>query len=99
MANFHSTEMDVIRHAEANKLLEVSPGQQALFAADSMEDLCRFVALGEPVEISEQVGLVAIDMIRLCAMLDIDLSKCLAQAFEKISAKPLPSNVVFLKKE
>ena len=100
MANFHQLEMEVIRHAEASKLLDVSPYEQAFDAVVTVQGLCDAIAVGkQPVAISDAMGRVAIDMIRLCAMLDIDLSKCLEQAFEKINAKPLPSNVVFLKKE
>ena len=39
--------------------------------------------------ISDAMGRVAIDMIVLCAMLDIDLAKSLETAFNKISAKPV----------
>jgi NTP pyrophosphatase (non-canonical NTP hydrolase) len=100
MANFHSLELEVIRHAEANKLLDVTPGAYARHTIANVEELCEAIAHGDPVgEISEHMGGVAFDMIVLCALLDIDLAKCLEQAFEKISAKPeAPSNVLFLKK-
>jgi NTP pyrophosphatase (non-canonical NTP hydrolase) len=64
-----------------------------------LHELCYAIVAEQPAEISDAMGLVVMELIILCAMLDIDLSKCLEQAFEKISAKPLPSNVVFLKKE
>jgi len=100
MANFHDLEMSVIRHAEANKLLEQSPGTYVFFAASNIERLCDEIICGKPAEISDSMGRCVIDMIRLCAMLDIDLAKCLEQAFEKISAKPeAPSNVLQLKKD
>jgi hypothetical protein len=95
--NFHDLEMNVIRHAEANKLLDVPPWQQAQFTVETVEQLCAAISKGERVAISDAMGRAAIDMIRLCAMLDIDLSKCMEQAFAKISAKPeVASNVVFL---
>ena len=56
---------------------------------------------GHPIDhISDSMGRVAIDMIVLCAMLDIDLAKSLETAFNKISAKPADtSNVVLLKRD
>ena len=101
MANFHSLEMEVIRHAEANKLLEINPVN---FAGDTViftvAELCTAIVDGKPSVVSDAMGRVAMQMIILCAMLDIDLSKCLEQAFAKISAKPeAPSNILFLKKE
>jgi hypothetical protein len=88
MANFHDIEMAVIRHAEANGFLTVDPDAYALGTANTVADLCDAISGGKSVAISAQMGRVAIDMIRLCAMLDIDLAKCLQQALEKTSAKP-----------
>ncbi len=99
MSDFHQTEMDVIRWAEATYRLHTSPDQQATYVVDNVVDLCNAIANGKPVEISDAMGRVAIDMIVLCAMLDIDLTKCLEQAFARISAKPEKSNVVFLNQE
>jgi NTP pyrophosphatase (non-canonical NTP hydrolase) len=79
--------MEVIRHAEANGKLSDAPAVCG-GTIETLQDLCDAIAVGEPVAISDAMGRCAIDMIRLCAMLDIDLSKCLEQAFEKISAKP-----------
>ena len=98
--SFHDTELNVIRHAEANHKLSGRPYLQAADALEAVQRLCDDIAMPKPMEaITEQLGRAAIDLIILCAMLDIDLSKCLAQAFEKISARPLPSNVVQLKKD
>lgn len=104
MSNFHATELDVIRWAEANDLLTIPLGMAQSGYAFSMistiGDLCDAITKDEKVEISEQMGRVAIDMIVLCAMLDIDLAKSLETAFNKISAKPVDtSNVVLLKRE
>lgn len=98
--NFHSTELEVIRWAEANDLLIKQPPhlQTDQLTAD-LSKLRESCIKGIPLEISEAMGRTVIDLIILCAMLDIDLTKCLDQAFEKISAKPAPSNVVFLKKD
>ena len=100
MSNFHSLEMDIIRHAEANGLLEQPPGLLARELDETLFELRDAIAAVDSVTISDAMGRSVIDLIILCAMLDIDLSKCLEQAFEKISAEPeAPSNVVFLKKE
>ena len=98
--NFHALEMEVIRHAEANKLLNGLLYEQAAEVSGRVSDLCDSIAHGTSNEDSEAIGRTVIELIILCAMLDIDLAKCLEQAFEKISAKPeAPSNVLFLKKE
>lgn len=100
--NFHDTELRVIRRAESMSILDnVTPERYAFGTLRTVVDLCNAIALGEPIDhISDAMGRVAIDMIVLCAMLDIDLAKSLETAFNKISAKPVDtSNVVLLKRE
>lgn len=99
--NFHDTELRVIRWAEANGALPGNEEPQALRMVFSVGDLCDAIASGDPIaHISDAMGRVAIDMIVLCAILDIDLAKSLETAFNKISAKPVDtSNVVLLKRE
>lgn len=99
--SFHDTELNVIRWAEANgKLTECSADYKALKTVQTVGDLCFAIAAGEKVEISDAMGRVAIDLIVLSSMVDIDLAKSLETAFNKISAKPVDtSNVVLLKRE
>jgi len=87
--SYHDKELEVIRWAEANgHITSVTPNDKAIDGIQTIKELCDAIAFGEPIEkISLAMGQVAIDMIVLCAMLDIDLAKCLEQAFEKISAK------------
>ena len=87
MSNFHALELEVIRRAESMSILDnVTPERYAFGTLRTVVDLCDAIAIGEPIgEISDAMGRVAIDMITLCAMLDIDLSKCLEQAFNKIN--------------
>lgn len=98
--SFHDSELNVIRWAEANGALHGNEEAQALRAVCHIGALCESIIDGIKVDITEDMGRVAIDMIILCAMLDIDLAKSLETAFNKISAKPVDtSNVVLLKRE
>lgn len=99
--SFHDTEIEVIRRAESMAILDAEPERYAFGTLLTVVDLCDAIALGEPIDqISHDMGRVAIDMIVLCAILDIDLAKSLETAFNKISAKPVDtSNVVLLKRE
>ena len=101
MSNFHALELEVIRRAESMSILDVEPERYAFGTLRTVVDLCDAIALGAPIDqISYDMGRVAIDLIALCAMLDIDLAKSLETAFNKISAKPADtSNVVLLKRD
>ena len=99
--NFHDSELRVIRDAEARGALKGSEEVQALYVAADVGSLCDAIATGRPIDhISDAMGRVAIDMIVLCAILDVDLAKSMETAFNKISAKPVDtSNVVLLKRD
>lgn len=99
--NFHDTELRVIRHAEASGALRDTEENQTLRIVHHVGTLCDSIATGHPIDhISDAMGRVAIDLIALCAILDIDLAKSLETAFNKISAKPVDtSNVVLLKRD
>lgn len=103
--NFHDTELRVIRWAEANGGFHGNEETQTLRIAANVVshvgDLCESIAHGRQIyQISDAMGRVAIDMIVLCAILDVDLAKSLETAFNKISAKPVDaSNVVLLKRD
>lgn len=101
MSNFHAVELDVIRRAESMSILESDPERYAFGTLRTVVDLCDAIALGEPIDhISDAMGRVAIDLIVLAAMVDIDLAKSLETAFNKISAKPVDTgNVVLLKRD
>lgn len=98
--NFHDTELRVIRWAEANGMLHENEERQALRVVSDVGALCDSIAIGCSADISEEMGRVAINLIVLASIIDIDLAKSLETAFNKISAKPVDtSNVILLKRD
>lgn len=97
--SFHDIEIEVIRWAEATKQLYAIPKVQVAYTVETVYELRDSIFSLQPAEIHDAMGRVVIDLILLAAILDADLSKCLEQAFARVSAKPEKSNVVFLKQE
>lgn len=85
--SFHDTEINVIRHAESSGWLNAGPYDKSFDPVESVSALCDAIAVGEPVAISEQMGRAALDMIVLCALIDIDLSRCIERAYQKIKGE------------
>ena len=97
--SYDDLEMQVIRWAEAKKQLHAIPKVQVAYTVETVYELRDSIFSLQAAEIHDAIGRVVIDLILLCAILDADLSKCLEQAFARVSAKPEKSNVVFLKQE
>ena len=85
MSDFHQLEMQVIRWAEANRKLKSDlPYWQASFVEGCAEECRHAIAYEKHDEISSHIGNTVIELIILAAMVDVDLSKCLEQSFNKI---------------
>ncbi len=95
--SYDDLEMQVIRWAEANGQFPKQIWQQSLSTTSAVDNMVGVIALSQ--DASDAIGVVVLEMVLLCVMLDVDLTKSLEQAFARISAKPEKSNVVFLKQE
>ena len=85
MSNFHSLEMKVIQWAEARKIIpNATPESQFLKAVSEMGELADAIKKGDMPEIKDAVGDTLVCLINMCALMDIDLTTCLAGAWEEI---------------
>lgn len=85
MATFSELEMEVIRWAEARKIIPNStPQAQLLKTFEEMGELAAGIARKNEALTKDAVGDVMVCLINLCALLDINLVQCLALAYDQI---------------
>ncbi len=78
-------ELDVIRWAEARKIIPNSkPHTQLLKAVSEMGELADAEIKGDINAVQDAVGDVLVCLIVYCALRDIDLVDCLKGAYEEI---------------
>jgi NTP pyrophosphatase (non-canonical NTP hydrolase) len=100
MASFRELELEVIRWAEARRIIPNStPQAQLLKAFEEMGELASATAKGNMTGVKDAVGDVMVCLINYCALQDIDLVDCLAGAYDEIKHRKgtLMPNGVFVK--
>lgn len=100
MSSFQGLEMNVIQWAEARKIIPNStPQAQFLKAVSEMGELADAINKNNMPEIKDAVGDTLVCLINMCALMDIDLTGCLAGAWEEIKDRKgtLLPNGVFVK--
>ena len=100
MSSFADVESDIIRWAEARKIIPNStPTAQLLKAFSEMGELADATAKNDRGEVVDAVGDVMVCLINYCALQDINLVDCMYVAYDQIKHRKgtmLPSGV-FLK--
>lgn len=102
MQTFKELELAVIRWAEDRKIIpNATPVSQFLKAVAEMGELSDAINKRDMAGVKDGVGDVLVCLINMCALLDIDLTECLALAYAEIKGRTgtlLPSGV-FVKHE
>jgi len=83
--SFKDLEMNVIRWAEARRIIPNStPDAQFIKAVSEMGELADAIAKRDIHAIQDAVGDTLVCLINTCALLDLDLTSCLAVAWDQI---------------
>lgn len=100
MATFQALEIDVIRWAEARKIIPNStPLAQFTKAVSEMGELADALSKKNTHDIQDAVGDVTVCLINMCALLDINFTDCLEMAYLQIKDRKgtLLPNGIFVK--
>jgi NTP pyrophosphatase (non-canonical NTP hydrolase) len=100
--SFPALELAVIRWGEARSIIpNSSPTAQLLKAFEEMGELASATAKNRPDAIKDGVGDVVVTLIMFCALQDIDLTSCLALAYEQIKDRKghMSPEGIFIKQE
>ena len=98
--SYESVEIEVIRWAEARKIIpNAKPSTQLLKAFSEMGELADAEIKNNMPEIKDAVGDVLVCLINYCALKDISLVQCLEGAYQEIKDRKgtLMPNGVFIK--
>ena len=98
--SYAETELDIIRWAEARKIIPNStPDTQLLKAMSELGELADATIKKEPKKIRDGVGDVMVCLVNYCALQDIDLVSCMYEAYDEIKHRKgtLMPNGVFIK--
>lgn len=98
--NFDTLEQDVLRWAEARKIIPNStPNVQLLKTVSELGELADATIKGDDDEIADGVGDVLVTLIIYCALQNIDPIVCLASAYDTIKDRKgtLTPEGVFIK--
>ena len=97
MATYAALESDIIRWAEARKIIPNStPAAQLLKAFSEMGELADATTKGHREDAMDAVGDVLVCLINYCALQDFNLVDCLELAYDQIKHRKgtlLPSGV------
>lgn len=84
-ASYREMEMRVIQWAEARRIIpNATPVSQLLKAVSEMGELCDAEGKRDLDAIKDAVGDVLVCLINYCALRDIDMVQCLADAYDQI---------------
>lgn len=100
MATYAALESDIIRWAEARRILPNStPTAQLLKAVSEMGELADATTKGNREDAMDAVGDVLVCLINYCALQDFNLVDCLELAYDQIKHRKgtLLPNGVFVK--
>lgn len=98
--SYEAVEIDVIRWAEARKIIPRSnPAAQLLKAVSEMGELADADIKNNLPDIKDAIGDVMVCLINYCVLRDISLVQCLKGAYEEIKDRKgeLLPNGVFVK--
>lgn len=85
MSSFQDVEMKVIQWAEARRIIpNATPQAQLNKALEELAELFKAENQKNMAGIRDGVGDVVVCLINYCALKDIDLTECLALAYEEI---------------
>lgn len=99
---FNDLQMNVIRWAEARRIIPNStPQAQFIKAVSEMGELADGIAKNDRELIKDSVGDVLVCIINMCALLDMDVVDCLGHAWNDIKGRTGTMNEqgVFVKAE
>lgn len=102
MSSFSGLEMKVVRWSEARGIIQNStPEAQFLKAISEMGELADAINKGDEAGIIDGMGDTLVCLINVCAILDIDLTKCLESAYNEIKDRKgyLTKDGVFVKEK
>jgi len=78
-------EMKVVQWSEARKIIPNStPFAQAIKAVEEINELVDALRDNNKAEAIDAVGDTVVCLINVCALLDVNLTDCLAHAYEQI---------------
>lgn len=100
MATFADVEMNVIRWAEARRIIpNATPQSQLMKAVEELGELVGAEARNNLPGIKDGVGDVMVCLINYCALRDINLTDCFEQAYQEIKHRKgtLMPNGIFVK--
>jgi len=98
--SYAQIEMEIIRWAEARKIIPNStPDTQLLKAMSELGELADATIKKDREGIIDGVGDVMVCLVNYCALQDVDLVKCMESAYEEIKHRKgtLMPNGVFVK--
>jgi NTP pyrophosphatase (non-canonical NTP hydrolase) len=98
--SYSMIEMDIIRWAEARKIIpNSSPETQLLKAISELGELADATIKKDRAGIVDGVGDVMVCLVNYCALQDIDLVSCMESAYNEIKHRKgtLMPNGVFVK--
>lgn len=98
--SYEMTELEIIRWAEARKIIPNStPDTQLLKAMSELGELADATIKKDRAAIIDGVGDVMVCLVNYCALQDIDLVSCMQSAYEEIKDRKgtLMPNGVFVK--
>jgi len=102
MTTYAALESDVVRWAEARKIIPNStPHAQLLKALSEMGELADATLKGQKEEAMDAVGDVMVCLINYCALQDFNLVDCLEMAYDQIKHRKgtLMASGVFVKEQ
>lgn len=83
--SYAETELKVIRWSEDRKIIPNStPFAQSIKAVEEINELVDALRDGNKAEAIDAVGDTVVCLINVCALLDVNLTDCLAHAYEQI---------------
>lgn len=95
--NFADLELKVLQWSEARRIIPNStPTAQLFKAVSELGELCDAHLTGDRRKIADGVGDTLVCLINFCALNDLDLTACLAVAYDEIKNRKgtmLPSGV------
>ena len=100
MTTYANVEMDIVRWAEARKIIPNSnPQAQLLKAISEMGELADATIKNDREGIEDGIGDVMVCLIVYCAVQDMNLTNCMQVAYDVIKNRKgtLLSNGVFVK--
>lgn len=85
MYSYREVEMEIIRWAEARRIIpNATPVSQLLKAVSELGELCDAEGKKDEAAIKDGVGDVMVCLINYCALRNIDTVECLIGAYEQI---------------